>query len=85
MEKTSSLKKGPLKIHRVLDPTKISPSMVPTTLRKETPTGNAHMEATLPKAVTNRFPQVGENRTTEASEVIFDPIQGDEGVETPPL
>ena len=33
------------------------------------------------KAVTNRFPQVGENRTTEASEVIFDRIQGDE---TPP-
>ena len=30
------------------------------------------------------FPQVGGNQTTEASEVIFDPIQGDEGVETPP-
>ena len=36
------------------------------------------------KAVTNHFPQVGGNRTTEASEVIFEPIQWDEGVETPP-
>ena len=42
------------------------------------------MGAIPPKAVTNRFPQVGGNRTTEASEVIFDPIQGDEGMETPP-
>ena len=45
--------------------------MVPTTIRKEAPTGNA--------------PVVGGNRTKEASEVVFDPIQGDEGVETPPL
>ena len=42
------------------------------------------MQATPPKAVTNHFPQVGGNRTTEASEVIFDPLQGDEGMETPP-
>ena len=84
MEKTSSLKEAPLKIHRVLDPIKISHFVVPTTIRKEAPTGNAPMGATPPKAVINRFPQVGENRTTEASEVIFDPIQGDEGVETPP-
>ena len=42
------------------------------------------MGAIPPKAVTNCFPQVGGNRTTEASEVVFDPIQGDEGVETPP-
>ena len=41
------------------------------------------MGAIPPKAVTNRFPQVGGNRTTEASGVIFDPIQGDEGVENP--
>ena len=44
------------------------------------------MGATPPKAVTNRFPQVGANRTTEASLVVFDPIQGDEGMETlPPM
>ena len=43
------------------------------------------MGAVPPKAVTNHFPQVGGNRTTEASEVVFDPIQGDEGVETRPL
>ena len=41
---------------------------------------NAPIGATPPKAVTNHFPQVG-NRTTEA---IFDPIEGDEGMETPP-
>ena len=42
------------------------------------------MGATPPKAVTNRFPQAGGNQTTEPLEVIFDPIQGDEGMETPP-
>ena len=36
-----------------------------------------------PKAVINCFPQVGGNQTTEASEVIFNPIQGGEGVKTP--
>ena len=36
------------------------------------------------KAVTNRFPQVGGNQTQGASGVVFDPTQGDEGVETPP-
>ena len=79
------LKKAPLKNHRVLDPIKISPFMVSTTIRwKEAPTRNAPMGATTPKAVTNHFPQVGGNRTTEALEVVFYPIQGDEGVETPP-
>ena len=42
------------------------------------------MGATPHKAVTNRFPQVGGNRTSEASGVIFDPTTGGEGVETPP-
>ena len=41
------------------------------------------MEATPHKAVTNRFPQVGRNRTSEAPGVVFDPTLGDEGVETP--
>ena len=36
------------------------------------------------KAVTNRFPQVGGNPTSEAPGVVFDATQGDEGVETPP-
>ena len=40
------------------------------------------MGATLPKAVINHFPQSGGNRTTEASEVVFDLIPG--GEETPP-
>ena len=40
---------------------------------------------TIPlKAITNRFPQVGGNQTQEASGVVFDPTQGDEGMETPP-
>ena len=42
------------------------------------------MGAAAPRAVTSHFPQVGGNQTTEASEVVFDPIQGDEGMETPP-
>ena len=42
------------------------------------------MGATPHKAVTNRFPQVGGNRTSEAPGAVFDPTPGDEGVETPP-
>ena len=41
------------------------------------------MGTTPLKAVTNRFPQVGGNQISEAPGVIFDPIPGDEGVETP--
>ena len=78
------LKKGTPKDSQGLDPIRISPFVVPTTIRKEAPIGNAPMGATPPKAVTNHFPQLGGNRTTEASEVIFDPIRGDEGMETPP-
>ena len=40
------------------------------------------MGATPHKAVTNIFPQVGGNRTSEAPGVIFDPTTGGEGVET---
>ena len=41
------------------------------------------MGATPHKAVTNRFPQEGGNRTAEAPGVVFNPIIGEEGVETP--
>ena len=41
------------------------------------------MGATSHKAVTNRFPQEGGNRTSEAPGVVFDPTTRDEGVETP--
>ena len=44
------LKKSPLKNHRILDPIKTSPFMVPT-IRKEAPTGNAPVGATPHKAV----------------------------------
>ena len=57
--------------------------MVPT--RKEAPTGNAPIEATPHKAVTNRFPQVKGNRTSETPGVVFDPTTGGEGMETPLL
>ena len=78
MERTS------LKTLRVLVPIKTSPSVAPTTTRKEAPTGNAPMGAIPHKAVTNRFPQVEGNRTSEDPGVVFNPAQGDEGVETPP-
>ena len=57
--------------------------MVPT-IRKEAPTGNAPTGATPHKAVTNRFPQVGGDRTSEARGAVFDPSLGDESMETPP-
>ena len=65
------------------DPIKTSLFVVPT-IRKEAPIGNAPLGATPPKAVTNRFPQVGGNRISEAQRVVFDPTQWDEGIETPP-
>ena len=41
------------------------------------------MGAILLKAVTNCFPQVGENQTSEAPGVVFDPTIGEGGLETP--
>ena len=69
--KTSTFKKAPQKTLRVLDPIRTSPFMVPT--RKAAPTGNAPMRATPLKAVTNRFPQAGGNRISEAPGVVFTP------------
>ena len=43
------------------------------------------MGATPHKAVTSRFPQAVENRTSEASGVVFDPTLGDKCMETSPL
>ena len=57
--------------------------MVSTT-RQEAPTENTPMGAIPQKAVTNRFPQAGGNRTSEASGVVLDPTLGNEGLETPP-
>ena len=78
------LKKALTKTHGVLDPIKTSPFVVPTTTRKEAPTGNTPMGAIPPKAVTNRFPLTEENKTSEAPGVVFDPTIGDGGVEIPP-
>ena len=78
------LKKAHLKTLRVLDPIKTSLFMVPTTTRKEAPTGNAPVGAIPLKAVINRFPQVRGNQTSEAPGVVFDLTLGDEGMETPP-
>ena len=41
------------------------------------------MGATPHKAVTNRFPQVGGNQTSEVPGVVFNPTTGGEDVETP--
>ena len=41
------------------------------------------MGAISPKAVTNRFPQTEENKTSEAPGVVFDPTIGEGGMETP--
>ena len=68
---------------RVSDPTKISPFVVPTTIREEAPTGNAPLGAIPPKAATIRFPLVEENQTSEAPGVVFDPTTKEKGVETP--
>ena len=39
---------------------------------------------TIPlKAVTSRFPQAGENQTSEAPGAVFDPTTGEGGMETP--
>ena len=78
------LKKGTPKDSQGFGPYQTSPFVVSTTTRKEAPTGNIPMGAIPLNAVTNRFPQVGGNRTSETPGVIFDPTQGDEGVETPP-
>ena len=75
MERTSSLKRALAKTLRVLDPIKTSPFVVPTTIRKEAPTGNAPMGAIPPKAVTNHFPLTEENQTSEAPGVVFDPTE----------
>ena len=80
--KTSFLKKAPQKILGVLDPTRTSPFVAPT--RKEAPTGNTPMGVTPLRAVTSRFPPAGENLTSEAPGVVFDPTIGEEGLETPP-
>ena len=77
------LKNGTSKDSQGFGPYQNKPFRGPTT-RKEAPTGNVPMGATPHKAVTNRFPQAGENRTSEAPGVVFDPTLGDEGVETPP-
>ena len=76
------LKKGTSKDSQGFAPYQNKPFVVPTT-REEAPTGNAPMGATPHKAVTNRFPQQGGNRTSEAPGVVFDHIIGEEGVETP--
>ena len=68
------LKKAPLKTLRVSHP--ISPFVVPTK-RKEGPTGNAPMGATPHKAVTNRFPQEGGNRTSEDPGGVEIPLLND--------
>ena len=41
------------------------------------------MGAIPPEAVTNCFPQIEENQTSEAPRVVFDATIGEGGIETP--
>ena len=76
------LKKGTSKDSQGFGPYK---PVLGSTTRKEAPTGNAPKGTSIPhKAVTNRFPQVGGNRTSEAPGVVFNPTTKGQGVETPP-
>ena len=84
MDRTFSFKKALAKTLRVLDPIKTSPFVVPTTIRKDAPTGNAPVGATPPKVLTNHFCPTKENQTSDSPGVVFDPTIGDEGVKTPP-
>ena len=77
------LKKGTPKDSQGFGPYQNKPFRGPHHNRKRGSYRKSPCGAIPPKAVINRFPPVGGNRTTEASEVIFDPIQGDEGMETP--
>ena len=76
------LKKGTSKDSQGFTPYQNKPFRGPQQ-EKRLLTGNAPMGATPHKAVTNRFPQEGGNRTSEAPGVVFDPITGGGGVETP--
>ena len=75
----SFLKKAPQKTLMVSDPTRISPFVVPT--RKETPTGNAPMA--IPQSSNQSFSSGRGKPNFRGSRVVFDPIIGEEGVETP--
>ena len=77
------LKKGTPKDSQGFGPYQNKSFRGPHHHKKEAPAGNAPMGAIPLKAVTNRFPQLGGNRTSEATGVVFDPTQVDEGVETP--
>ena len=77
-------KKGTLEDSQGFGPYQNKPFRSPHHNKKRGSYRKCPMGATSPKAVTSHFPQVGGNRTTEDSEVIFDPIQGDEGMVTPP-
>ena len=80
MEKNFSLKKAPRKIFRVLHPIRTSPFVVPTTIRFSC-TKRPYRGQSTPGS--SQLFSSGENRTTEASEAVFDLTQGDEGMETP--
>ena len=69
------LKKGTSKDSQGFRPYQNKPFCGPTT-RKEAPTGNAPMGSTPHKAVTNHFPQVRGNQTSEAPGSFLTPLQG---------
>ena len=84
MERASCLKKALEKNSQGFGPYQNKPFRGLHHNKEEAPTGNAPMGAIPLKAVTNHFPLAGENQTSEAPGVVFDPTIGDEGMETPP-
>ena len=84
MEKTSFLNQAPLKTHRFFGPYQNKPFCGPhhnkkrVSYRKRAYVGNSS------QSNNQLFFSGWGNRTTEASQVVFDNIQGDEGMNTPP-
>ena len=77
------LKKGTSKDSQGFTPYQNKPFRGPHNKRRGSYRKHDLVGATPHKAVTNRFPQEGGNRTSEAPGVVFDPIIGEEGMETP--
>ena len=76
------LKKPPPKTLRASSPIKISPFMIPSTIRKEAAAGNSPM-GDNPQAVTSRFPPIRGIQTSEVTRVIFYPTSGAKGEVAP--
>ena len=78
------LKKGTPKDSQGFGPYQNKPFLGPHHIKKRGSYRKRPYGGIFSQSSNQLFSSGGGNRTTEASEVIFDPIQGNEGVETPP-